>query len=183
MSGYCHRGWSKNDARRARPDYLPEVLSCVPSDDPQAVAELSHLYAETKLLGDSGYIFGYCPTFEPRRLMNPEKQAALRRRKLRARVEKECPLFADEMEQRALQEAPARYSPEAIAAEQAEIRKLERDDTGRLIRAQTPAEALDFLRRRVVVPFCSAWVDESNRKRQGFLARVRELKERKGGAA
>ena len=92
-------------------------------------------------------------------------------KKLRKQVEERYPLFADEMEKRTLEENPEKFSVEAVSAEIDEMRRMEKDDSGRFEKAMTPAEAMEFLRKVAVVPFCSSWVDSMNQMRQAFLRR------------
>lgn len=170
MTGLVYIGWDKQAARE-RPEGLPEILCCVRRDDTCALGEIRRVYVETKLLPGSGYIFGCLPAFVPRRLMAPETKVGMRRKRLRKQVEERYPLFADEMEKRTLEENPQKFSVEAVSAEIDEMRRMEKDDSGRFEKAMTPAEAMKFLREVAVVPFCSPWVDSMNRMRQAFLRR------------
>lgn len=169
-TGIDYIGWDKNHPLK-RPESLPEILCCVPLDDARGREMIRRVYVETKLLPVSGYIFGCLPAFVPRRIMAPETKVGMRRKRLRKQVEERYPLFADEMERRTLEENPEKFSVEAVSAEIDEMRRMEKDDSGRFEKAMTPAEAMQFLRKVAVVPFCSSWVDGMNRMRQAFLKR------------
>lgn len=168
--------WSGN---LEKPGFLPHVLCCVSRNDQSGEAALKLVYAETKLL-TNGYIWTFVPHLKPRRHINPQAQLNMRRKRLRKQVEQNYPLFADEMEQRELAEKPEKFSLAKIAAQHKELAAMEEQNTSEFESAMNPQQALDFLRKTVVVPFVSEWVNQMNSQRQAFQARLTASKLNKG---
>lgn len=168
-AGFNYIGWDPNMSKVKKPDWLPKILCCASRDDEKSSVCLKRVYIETKLLPDSGYIFGFMPKFVQRRLVSPQAKANMRRKRLRKQVEENYPLFADEMEKRTVEENPEKFSAESIAQVQSELRQMEKHDISEFSNAMSPKEALDFLRKTVVVPFCSQWIDEMHRQRQSIF--------------
>lgn len=166
--------WS---GKLTRPEFLPYVLCCVSRDEPESEAVLKKVYVEAKLI-TTGYDWVFIPHLKPRKRISPQTQLNMRRKRLRKQVEQNYPLFADEMEQRELAEKPERFSLETIKAQQNELAAMEEQNTSEFEGAMNPQQALNFLRKTVVVPFISDWVNSANRQRQIFQAKLEAAKRR-----
>lgn len=173
---YCIR-WDAHYAIEPRPDYLPVVLATADRFDEFGVAALRRLYVETKLLPSRGYVFGYQPPLLPKKMLRPKVQAQMRRTQLRKRMQEKYPLFAEELEQRELQENFEKFSADAIAKKQEELRQMEVFDLSAFEQAMTPVQAIDFLRKQVVLPFVSDWCNHMNALRQKLMRNIERMRE------
>lgn len=173
---YCVR-WDDHQATEPRPEDLPIVLATADRFDEVAIAALKRLYVETKLLPSRGYVFGFQPPMLPKKMLKPEVQAQMRRNRLRKRMQEDYPLFADELEKRELQEKSENFSADAIAKEQEALRQMEVFDLSAFEQAMTPGQAIDFLRKKIVVPFVGDWIDQTNALRQKLWSNITRMKE------
>ena len=173
--GIYYVGWSDKFAGCKRPDYLPNILSCIDrAEESSRLEDLRRVHRETLLLGfGPAFILGFLATPMPRKGMSAEKKVAMRRKLLRRRMEDKYPLFAAELEARALEENPSHFSVEVVAKQQESTEQTA--DLSEFAEAMTPEEALDFLRKVVVVPFVSDWINAANEQRREFLIRQKDM--------
>lgn len=149
-----------------RPPELPETL-CVCDDCKDA----ERVVAETKLIADSHYALGVLlPGGKERRRLSAASIASMRRKRLEARLRKQCgPLFFEELMAREIAARPEYFAAaDVLERERREAAESKadavREEPCEAPLAETAEDALDWLRREYVVAFvpefvnaCRAW--------------------------
>lgn len=87
---------------KPRPEGLPKILCSSPFEE-----DLTLPWIMASNWGLSAWAIGiYFEHPKPKRKMDEEKRASMRRKRMQTRVEKTAPLFADEFEKKELQQRP-----------------------------------------------------------------------------
>lgn len=159
------------------PEGMPEVLCACEESDKEAFEMLKRVYIETKLL-TNGYGFFCASEGVKRKTMSAETKLGMRRRRLRKVVEEKYPLFANEFEQRTLEENAEKYSLDGIKQKTSELENFYSETARPVEEAMTPAEVMEFLRKVYVVPFENYDVYKAAEARRNFVKRLGEYTER-----
>lgn len=121
---------------KPRPAGLPKILCSSPFEE-----ELTLPWIIASNWGINAWAIGiYFEHPKPKRKMDEEKRASMRRKRMQARVEKTAPLFADEFEKKELQQRPEYFAGKS-QVDEAELNKRIEEFTGLM----TPGEAVRYL--------------------------------------
>lgn len=121
---------------KPRPAGLPKILCSSPFEE-----ELTLPWIIASNWGLSAWAIGiYFEHPKPKRKMDEEKRAAMRKKRMHTRIEKTAPLFADEFEKKEL-EKRADYFAGKSQVDEAELNKRMDEFSGLM----TPGEAIKYM--------------------------------------
>lgn len=121
---------------KPRPAGLPKILCSSPFEE-----ELTLPWIIASNWGINAWAIGiYFEHPKPKRKMDEEKRASMRRKRMQTRVEKTAPLFADEFEKKELQQRPEYFAGKS-QVDEAELNKRIEEFTDLM----TPGEAVRYL--------------------------------------
>lgn len=121
---------------KPRPVGLPKILCCSPFEE-----ELTLPWIIASNWGLSAWAIGiYFEHPKPKRKMDEEKRASMRRKRMQTRVEKTAPLFADEFEKNELEKRPEYFAGKSqVDEDELNQRMNEFSDL------MTPGEAIKYM--------------------------------------
>jgi len=121
---------------KPRPEGLPKILCSSPFEE-----DLTLPWIMASNWGLSAWAIGiYFEHLKPKRKMDEEKRAAMRKKRMHTRIEKTAPLFADEFEKKEL-EKRADYFAGKSQVDEAELNKRIEEFTDLM----TPGEGVRYL--------------------------------------